>query len=373
MLRAARRSRAPSSCRAHTGICRHRRAPGRRRRDPPSDRHSRLVARLSGRGTALKAGEYEFPAGAQPDRTRSISSPSGRTVKHRLTVPEGLTSAEVVALVRDAPALDGDAGPAPRRRRRCCRRPTIYSYGDRRKELIERMRRGDGAALWRRPGTSARPDLPLASPQEAVILASIVEKEAAREEERPRIAGGLRQPAAPRHAAAGRSDGVVRAGRGQRRQARPAADACRSRDQLAVQHLSVKGLPPGPIANPGRASLRAAVRPERTDDLYFVADGTGGHVFAKTLADHNRNVALYRRGASPPRPNRDLPRRRRGAAGGSACSSCARPSALRRPAPTPAAAAPRPAAPPHRPKPTATAQRCVPAAGHPSARTERQR
>ena len=253
-----------------------------------------LVARLSGRGMALKAGEYELPAGASAMQTLDILA-SGKTVQHRLTIPEGLTSTEVMALVRAAPALKGDTGPTPTDGE-LLPDTYIYRYGDSRKELIERMRRGMAhliAQMW----SERRPDLPLASAQEAVVLASIVEKETAREEERAHIAGvfinrlrlGMRLQADPTVLFALGGDGATK------------IDRPLSHTDLAVNSpyntYVIRELPPGPIANPGKSSLRAAVRPEPTEDLYFVADGSGGHVFAKTLAEQSRNIAQYHHGA----------------------------------------------------------------------------
>lgn len=247
-------------------------------------------AKLTGGVRDLKAGEYLFPAGISMEAVLEQMR-QGRTVVRRFTVPEGLTSAQVMALLDKEPALTGALGAVPKDGALL---PETYHYahGDSRGALVERMRAGMTQALaeaWK-----GRDDgLPYETQQQMLTLASIVEKETGIAAERARVAGvfvnrleaGMKLQSDPTVIYA-LTDGAGELGRTLTRND--------WKFESPYNTYVASGLPPGPIANPGKASLQAVAKPEKHEFLYFVADGTGGHVFAKTLADHNRNVAKWR-------------------------------------------------------------------------------
>ena len=246
----------------------------------------RIGVRVAGNSRALKAGEYLVPASASPREIMNLLL-SGRTVQHRLTVAEGLSAAEILDLLRETDGLEGEIAELPAEG---VLLPETYYFalGDSRADLIERM--GDAMRealddLW----ANRAEGLPLDTPQEALTLASIVEKETAVAGERPRVAAVF----------------INRLRRGMRLQsdptvvysitlgAEPLGRSLKRRDlktQSPYNTYVSAGLPPGPIANPGRAAIEAVLHPLKTDELYFVADGNGGHAFARTLEEHNKNV-----------------------------------------------------------------------------------
>lgn len=246
--------------------------------------------RLSGDARRLKAGEYLIPAAASARRIRNLLR-RGDTVVHRFTVAEGLTSKQVVALLRAEPALSGDIAAIPPEGTLL---PETYHYsrGDSRSALLERMRAAMERTLLELWDGRAG-DLSLATPADALTLASIVEKETAIAAERPRVAAVFVNRL--RRGMKLQSDPTVAYGlHGGDPPERPLTTADLARGTPFNTYV-IDGLPPGPIANPGRQSLAAVLNPANTTELYFVADGSGGHAFANSLDEHQRNVRKWRR------------------------------------------------------------------------------
>ncbi len=231
-----------------------------------------------------------FPPGEVPPEayTANVAEGFGR---FRVTLAEGVTSWQVVESLAGAEFLEGAAGDVPAEGTLA---PGSYEVapGSERAALLARMRESQEATLaaaW----AGRAGDLPLQSAEEALILASIIEKETAVADERRRISGvfvnrlnqGMRLQTDPT-VIYGVTEGRGTLGRGIR--------ASELRRATPYNTYVIEGLPPGPIANPGREAILAAVNPETTNDLFFVADGTGGHAFAETLDEHNANVARWR-------------------------------------------------------------------------------
>lgn len=251
----------------------------------------KIAARIHGAHRNLKAGEYSFEPGVSLRSVLDILR-EGRTIARKFTVAEGLTSKEIMALLATVEGLAGTLTEVPPEGTLL---PNTYhfSLGDSRTTIVERLR---GAMtktideLWARRS----PDLPIRNQAEAIILASIVEKETAVPEERPRVAAVFINRLRKRMRLESDPTVVYGLNNGAGALGRPLTYA-----DLRVEHpyntYRRFGLPAGPICNPGRDSLAAVLNPIETDEYFFVADGTGGHAFARTLTEHNRNVARWRR------------------------------------------------------------------------------
>jgi UPF0755 protein len=238
----------------------------------------------------LKPGEYLFQKSAS---LRDVigTMVEGKVVQHSVTIPEGLTSEQIVARLTENDIFAGDVREIPREGTLL---PETYKFprGTTRDQVIQRMQKDQKrvlAEIWER----RNPDIPVKTPEQLVTLASIVEKETGKPDERSRVAAvfvnRLRQKMKLQ------SDPTIIYGLvgGKGTLGRPIK---RSEIQQPSPYNTyvVDGLPPGPIANPGRASLEAAANPARTRDLFFVADGSGGHAFTETYDQHQKNVAKLR-------------------------------------------------------------------------------
>lgn len=245
---------------------------------------------LEGNKANVKAGEYLFKQGASlQDVIDTLVS--GHQVLHALTIPEGLTSLQTVDRLRDNDILVGDIKTIPPEGSLM---PDTYKFarGTTRDQLIRTMQQEAKrvvADVW----SHREEDTPIRSPFEMVTLASIVEKETGKPEERPRVAGVFINRLAksiPLQSDPTIVYGIV-GGKGTLGRGIMKSEV---EQKTPYNTYTIVGLPPGPIANPGKAAMEAVANPSKTKDLYFVADGTGGHAFAETLDQHKANVVRWR-------------------------------------------------------------------------------
>jgi len=238
----------------------------------------------------LKPGEYAFQKNASL-RSVIATMVDGKVVQHSVTIPEGLTSEQIVARLSENDIFAGSINEIPREGTLL---PETYKFprGTTRDQVIARMQQAQKrlvAEVWEHHN----PDIPVKTPEQLVTLASIVEKETGKADERSRVAAvyvnRLRQKMKLQ------SDPTIIYGLvgGKGTLGRPIKRSEITQPSPYNTYV-VDGLPPGPIANPGRASLEAAANPARTRDLFFVADGTGGHSFTETYDQHQKNVAKLR-------------------------------------------------------------------------------
>jgi UPF0755 protein len=250
-----------------------------------------ISAWFGGRPLQIKAGDYLFEPG-QSMRAVGEELDEGKSVLIAVSIPEGLTSHQIVDRLKSEPVLSGDIAAVPAEG---VLLPDTYKVprGMARQAVLDMMQ-AEGRRLLEQAWAARQPGLPLKSPIEALILASIIEKEAGRKDERDRIAAvfinRLRQGMRLQ------SDPTILYGleRGQTAWGRPILKS-EIQGRTAHNTYQIAGLPPTPICNPGRASVLAALSPASTKELYFVADGNGGHIFSETIKDHNAAVANWRK------------------------------------------------------------------------------
>jgi UPF0755 protein len=240
--------------------------------------------------TDLKSGEYVFPRHASV-RDVVETMVEGKVVQHSITFPEGLTSEQIVSRLLDSDILSGNIKDIPHEGTLL---PESYKFSRNtpREQVIQRMQREQRRIVqeaWERRVS----DLPLKTPEQLVILASIVEKETSKPEERTRVAAVFINRLKQRKRL--ESDPTIIYGLvGGKGSLGHSITKREKETPTAYNTYMIDGLPPGPIANPGRASIEAVANPARTKEMFFVADGTGGHVFAETYDQHLRNVSRLR-------------------------------------------------------------------------------
>lgn len=244
-------------------------------------------------GRTLKAGDYEIEAGASMQEIADLLE-SGKSILFSISFPEGLTVRQVFDRLAADPNLSGDLPEELPPEGSLMPQTFSFARGTPRIDIVEEMEEGQQALvdeIW----LQRAPDLPIDSKEEFLTLASIVEKETGVPDERPQVAAVFLNRL--NHGMRLQSDPTVIYGifGGEGKPSDRPIYRSDLDKETPYNTYRINGLPPGPIANPGRDSLEAVANPANIDALYFVADGTGGHAFAKTLDEHNANVRKWRK------------------------------------------------------------------------------
>lgn len=250
----------------------------------------RAGVRLRGLQSQLKAGEFALPAHASMEEVARIIA-EGKSIQHKITVAEGLTSQMIYDIVKNDPVLEGDAGPVPDEGT-LLPETYLFTRGVTRAEMLARMKKAQDD-LWEKlwPGRAA--NLPYSTRMQVITLASIVEKETGVPRERAHIAGvfvnrlrqGIKLQSDPTI--------IYTLTKGY-----PLGRGIRASELAKVtpyNTYAITGLPPTPICNPGRDAIAAVINPADTKDIFFVANGTGGHAFSSTMSEHEKNVSNWRK------------------------------------------------------------------------------
>lgn len=257
----------------------------------------RIGAQMNDASTLIKPGQYRLPA-AQSLRDTLSQLVERDVIQYRVTIPEGRTSAQILKILEENDKLTGELPEEPPAEGTLLPDTYFFEENATRQDILDRMAAARDSLLEQLWGARAE-DIPVKTPEEAIVLASVVEKETGLAEERPQVAAvftnrlrrGMRLESDPTIIYGISRGEPLFNRRGQRR------TLYRSEiDRVTPWNTyQIDGLPQTPICNPGRDAIAAVLNPPDSPYIFFVADGTGGHAFASTLAQHNRNVAAYRR------------------------------------------------------------------------------
>jgi UPF0755 protein len=248
-------------------------------------------ARYAKQDENLKFGNYMISSKSSMSEVLALIT-SGKAINEQITFPEGFTSYQIVERLKSNIELKGEVGPLPVEGSLA---PNTYSYqkGDTRRDILKKMTEMQKNII-NKAWTSRSKDLPISNKKEAIIIASIIEKETSRNNELKLVSGVIMNRLKSGIPLGMDSTIVYEFTKGNPKNMRSIKQSDLKRDSK-YNTRKFTGLPPSAIGNPGQLAIEAALNPEQTDYIYFVADGSGGHVFAKTLKEHNRNVAKWRK------------------------------------------------------------------------------